>query len=101
MRTQATETTDSTRERVSIKLLKTSTATKNPREQVSKRVTEVKLGEPIPGYAGVNQRIGADNIFGYTYADARKKAKDSLSRVDKDRADQLRATSGFEPTWKN
>lgn len=61
----------------------------------------MKLGEPIPGYAGVNQRIGADNIFGYTYADARNKAKDSLSRVDKDRADQLRATSGFEPTWKN
>lgn len=60
----------------------------------------MKLGEPIPGYAGVNQRIGADNIFGYTYADARKKAKDSQVRVERDRADQLKATSGFETSWK-
>ena len=33
-----------------------------------------KLGEPIPGYSGVNRRISADNVFGMTYAEARKMA---------------------------
>ena len=35
------------------------------------------LGEPIPGYSGVNRRIQADNLFGMTYADARRKAMES------------------------
>lgn len=25
---------------------------------------ELKIGEPIPGYSGVNRRVGADNVFG-------------------------------------
>lgn len=33
-----------------------------------------KLGDPIPGYCGFNRRIQADNIFGMTYAEARRRA---------------------------
>ena len=31
-----------------------------------------RLGEPIPGYSGVNRRVTADNVFGMTYAEARR-----------------------------
>lgn len=33
-----------------------------------------KLGDPIPGYCGVNRRVQADNVFGMTYAEARRRA---------------------------
>lgn len=39
------------------------------------------LGQPIPGYSGVNRRVEADNVFGMTYAEACKRAKDSLARI--------------------
>lgn len=38
----------------------------------------IALGDPIPGYSGVNQRVEADNVFGMTYAEARRRAKESL-----------------------
>lgn len=38
----------------------------------------IALGEPIPGYSGCNQRVEADNVFGMTYAEARRRAKESL-----------------------
>jgi hypothetical protein len=35
--------------------------------------TEImKIGEPIPGYTGMNRRMVADNVFGLTYANARR-----------------------------
>lgn len=33
-----------------------------------------KIGDPIPGYSGVNRRVQADNVFGMTYAEARRRA---------------------------
>ena len=36
-----------------------------------------KLGAPIPGYCGVNRRVQADNVFGMTYAEARRRAQES------------------------
>ncbi len=50
------------------------------------------LGDPIPGYSGVNRRIQSDNIFGMTYAEARKKAIDSQGRIDGDKGDTLKMT---------
>lgn len=41
----------------------------------------VKLGEPISGYGGFNERIAADNIFALTYFDSKQKAKASLSNI--------------------
>ena len=32
----------------------------------------MKIGEPIPGYTGMNRRMVADNVFGLTYANARR-----------------------------
>lgn len=50
------------------------------------------LGEPIPGYSGVNRRIQADNVFGMTYAEARRRAMESQNRIDTDKADTLKMT---------
>ena len=36
-----------------------------------------KNGDPIPGYSGVNRRVQADNVFGMTYAEARRRAVES------------------------
>ena len=49
---------------------------KDPKKEV------MQLGEPIPGYSGVNRRIQADNVFGMTYAEARKMAVESLNKVN-------------------
>jgi len=51
------------------------------------------LGEPIPGYSGVNRRIQADNVFGMTYTEARKMAVESLGKVNVEKSETLRETS--------
>jgi hypothetical protein len=56
-----------------------------------------KLGEPIPGYSGVNRRVTADNVFGMTYAEARNMAKDSLNRIDAEKSATLRESSKWVP----
>ena len=62
--------------------------------QPSKPAKYVKpLGEPIPGYSGVNRRIQADNVFGMTYAEARKMATESLNKVNVEKSETLRETS--------
>ena len=40
-----------------------------------------KLGEPIPGYSGVSRRVQDDNVFGMTYAEANRRAKESQARI--------------------
>lgn len=51
------------------------------------------LGQPIPGYSGVNRRIQADNVFGMTYAEARKMATESLGKVNHEKSETLKETS--------
>jgi len=53
------------------------------------------LGQPIPGYSGVNRRVEADNVFGMTYAEACKRAKDSLARIQQEKGETLKMTSTF------
>ena len=55
------------------------------------------LGQPIPGYSGVNRRVEADNVFGMTYAEACKRAKDSLARIQQEKGETLKMTSTFTP----
>jgi len=55
--------------------------------------TVMPLGDPIPGYSGVNRRIQADNVFGMTYAEARKMAVESLNKVNAEKSETLRETS--------
>jgi hypothetical protein len=55
------------------------------------------LGEPIPGYSGVNRRVQADNVFGMTYAEARKMAGESLAKIDAEKSETLKETSKWVP----
>lgn len=55
-----------------------------------------QLGEPIPGYSGCNRRIQADNVFGMTYAEARKMAGESMSKINQEKRETLKETS----QWK-
>jgi len=41
-----------------------------------------KINNPIPGYNGHSRRIGADNLFGMTYAEARNAAVSSQGNID-------------------
>jgi len=51
------------------------------------------LGEPIPGYSGVNRRVQADNVFGMTYAEARKMAGESHTKIEAEKSETLKETS--------
>ena len=59
-----------------------------------------KLGEPIPGYCGVNRRVQADNVFGMTYAEARRRAQDSQNRIELEKGETLKTTAQFMPEYK-
>jgi hypothetical protein len=49
----------------------------------------LRLGTPLPGYTGVSRRVVADNVFGATYGDARRKAAVSLSNINTDKEKNL------------
>ena len=55
--------------------------------------TVPKQGEPIPGYSGVNRRVQADNVFGMTYAEARRMAQESMNKIEQEKSETLRETS--------
>lgn len=56
-------------------------------------------GDPIPGYSGVNRRVVADNVFGMTYAEARRRAMDSQNRITTEKGETLKQTSVFVPEY--
>lgn len=58
-----------------------------------------KLGNPIPGYCGFNRRVQADNVFGMTYAEARRRAQESQARIEQEKGDTLRSTAIFVPEY--
>lgn len=58
---------------------------------------ELKLGAPIPGYGGCNRRVGADNVFGLTYAEARRRADESLHKINNEKGETLKMNSTFVP----
>lgn len=53
------------------------------------------MGTPIPGYSGAVRRVEADNVFGMTYAEAQRRARDSLARINAEKAETLKMSS----TW--
>ena len=57
------------------------------------------LGNPIPGYSGVNRRVQADNVFGMTYAEARRRAQESQNRITVEKGDTLKMTSTYVPEY--
>ena len=60
----------------------------------------MRLGEPVPGYTGVNRRIQADNIFGATYADSRKKGEQSLKDITSEKTTNFKIQSQRAPPLK-
>lgn len=58
------------------------------------------LGQPIPGYSGMNRRVEADNVFGMTYAEACRRAADSQNRIQQEKGETLRMTSTYQPEYK-
>jgi hypothetical protein len=50
---------------------------------------------PIPGYQGVNRSIVAENIYGITYANSRKRADDLLKKINEEKAEQLLRSTKF------
>lgn len=62
-------------------------------DQVAKEKQVPQMGDPIPGYSGVNRRVEADNVFGMTYGEARKMAAESLNRIEKEKSETLMETS--------
>lgn len=60
---------------------------------------QTNVGDPIPGYSGVNRRVQADNVFGMTYAEARRRAMESQNRIDDEKGETLKMTSTFVPEY--
>lgn len=58
-----------------------------------------KINNPIPGYNGHSRRIGADNLFGMTYAEARNAAVSSQGNIDQEKGNTLTHTSKFVPAY--
>jgi len=50
---------------------------------------------PIPGYQGVNRSFISENIFGQTYANSRKKADETLRKINEEKSAQLLKSSKF------
>jgi len=60
----------------------------------------LQLGDPIPGYSGSNRRVEADNVFGMTYAEARRRDQESQNRIEVEKGETLKQTSQFVPAYK-
>ena len=60
----------------------------------------MRIGEPIPGYTGMNRRLVADNVFGLTYANARKASRLSQGQVAMERTCILNCVSTEIPPIK-
>lgn len=59
----------------------------------------LQLGQPIPGYSGVSRRVEADNMFGMTYAETYRRAKESQCRIQQEKGETLKKTAIFETTY--
>lgn len=70
-----------------------------PIEKIIKK-EKTKLGDPIPNYSGVTRRVQADNVFGMTYAEACRRAKESQQRVENEKGETLKMTSTYLPDYK-
>jgi len=58
-----------------------------------------KLGEPVPGYTGFSRKVTACNIFGLTYAQARKSASERLEEQRQEKAEVLHTRAQFVPEY--
>ena len=66
---------------------------------VQEKKQGLQLGQPIPGYSGVSRRVEADNMFGMTYAETYRRAKDSQNRIADEKGETLKKTAIFTTTY--
>ncbi|KRW99308.1 hypothetical protein PPERSA_02420 [Pseudocohnilembus persalinus] len=57
----------------------------------------IRMNEPLPGYTGVSRRVQAANIFGQTYANARKTAGRDQSQIDMEKTQNFKSQSTIHP----
>jgi len=57
----------------------------------------IPLGNPIPGYTGVSKRVSADNIFGLTYAEARRRGEESHNNINGEKLNNFKTQSRMAP----
>ncbi len=48
----------------------------------------------------MNRRVQADNVFGMTYAEAKRRAQDSQNRITSEKGDTLKTTAPFVPEYQ-
>ncbi len=60
----------------------------------------MRLGNPPPGYCGTNRRVGADNLFGMTYGESKRRANESQRKIEEYQEDLLKKTSHYKPAYK-
>ena len=58
------------------------------------------MGTPLPGYMGSNRRVQADNLFGLTYGDSKRKANESQKKVEEFQSESLKKTAPYKPSYK-
>jgi len=58
------------------------------------------IGNPIPGYTGVSRRVNADNIFGCTYAEGRRRGDESHGNITNDKLNNYTTQSNMVPPLK-
>ena len=61
---------------------------------------ELKRGDPIPGYSGFNRRIAADNVFGMSYGEAKRRAHESDQKINHEKRETLKMNSTYMPPYK-
>lgn len=66
---------------------------------LDRREKPLKHGEPVPGYTGFSRKVAADNIFGLTYANARKAAAEEMKEEQGERAQVLQERAVFVPAY--
>jgi hypothetical protein len=66
---------------------------------IDSRTEPQRHGEPIPGYTGFSRKVAADNIFGQTYANARKTAAEEMRSEQVERAQVLQERAVFVPAY--
>jgi len=59
-----------------------------------------QLGDPLPGYSGVCRRVNADNIFGMTYAEARRRGQKSQADIEDQQATNVHDSSKWSSPFK-
>lgn len=59
----------------------------------------MRRGEPLPGYTGFSRKVTSCNIFGLTYAQARKTAAEKLQEEQQERAEVLKTRANFVPDY--